>query len=70
MRAFGMGLYSALTQQSSTVGSIFSGFIIDAFGFNATFYSATFLCAIAFIIVVIWVPEPVNLMDKINPKKA
>jgi DHA1 family multidrug resistance protein-like MFS transporter len=70
MRAFGMGLYSAITQQSSTVGSIFSGFIIDSFGFNTTFYSATFLCVIALIITVIWVPEPVNLMDKINPKKA
>jgi MFS family permease len=70
MRAFGMGIYSAITQQSSTVGSIFSGFIIDSFGFNTTFYSATFLCVIALIITVIWVPEPVNLMDKINPKKA
>jgi DHA1 family solute carrier family 18 vesicular amine transporter 1/2 len=58
MRAFGMGLHSAITQQSSTVGSIFSGFIIDAFGFNTTFYLATILCFLALIIVQIWIPEP------------
>jgi len=58
MRAFGMGLYSAVTQQSSTVGSIFSGFVIDAYGFNTTFYSATVMCFISFVIVLIWVPEP------------
>ncbi len=61
MRAFGMGLYSAVTQQSSTVGSIFSGFVIDAYGFNTTFYSATLMCFIAFVIVLIWVPEPGQL---------
>ena len=58
MRAFGMGLHSAITQQSSTVGSIFSGFVIDAFGFNATFYLATTLCFLALVIVQIWIPEP------------
>jgi MFS family permease len=58
MRAFGMGLYSATTQQSSTVGSIFSGFVIDAFGYNTTFYTATILSLLAFLIVLIWVPEP------------
>ncbi len=63
MRAFGMGLYSAVTQQSSTVGSIFSGFVIDAFGFNTTFYSATLMCFVAFIIVLLWVPEPGHLKN-------
>jgi MFS family permease len=58
MRAFGMGLYSATTQQSSTVGSIFSGFVIAAAGYNTTFYIATFLSLVAFIVVLIWVPEP------------
>jgi MFS family permease len=58
MRAFGMGLYSATTQQSSTVGSIFSGFVIDAFGYNTTFYTATLLSLIAFLIVLFLVPEP------------
>ncbi len=61
MRAFGMGLYSAITQQSSTVGSIFSGFVIDAFGFNTTFYTATLLSLIAFLIVLFFVPEPGKL---------
>ncbi|MCX6648036.1 MAG: MFS transporter [Candidatus Bathyarchaeota archaeon] len=58
MRAFGMGLYSATTQQSSTVGSIFSGFIIDSFGYSTTFYTATILCLISFFVVLLFVPEP------------
>ncbi len=66
MRAFGMGLYSATTQQSSTVGSIFSGFVIDSFGYNTTFYTATILSVISFLIVLIWVPEPARVM-KVKP---
>lgn len=58
MRAFGMGLYSATTQQSSTVGSIFSGFVIDNYGYTTTFYTATALSVIAFLVVLIFVPEP------------
>jgi len=58
MRAFGMGLHSAITQQSSTVGSIFSGYVIDSFGYNTTFYTATALCIISLAIVLIKVPEP------------
>jgi MFS family permease len=58
MRGFGMGLHSAITQQSSTVGSIFSGFVIDSYGYNTTFYSATILCIISLIIVALLVPEP------------
>jgi MFS family permease len=61
MRAFGMGLHSAITQQSSTVGSIFSGYVIDSFGYNTTFYTATSLCMISLIIVLIKVPEPRSL---------
>jgi predicted MFS family arabinose efflux permease len=58
MRAFGMGLHSAITQQSSTVGSLFSGYVIDAFGYNMTFYTATALCVVSLILVMIWVHEP------------
>lgn len=58
MRAFGMGLHSAITQQSSTVGSLFSGYVIDAFGYNMTFYTATALCVVSLILVMIWIPEP------------
>jgi MFS family permease len=67
MRAFGMGLYSATTQQSSTVGSIFSGFVIDAAGYNTTFYIATFLSLLAFIVVLIWVPEPGKVKKAKDP---
>jgi MFS family permease len=67
MRAFGMGLYSATTQQSSTVGSIFSGFVIDAFGYNTTFYTATILSLLAFLVVLIWVPEPGKGMKAKEP---
>jgi len=58
MRGFGMGLHSAITQQSSTVGSLFSGYVIDAFGYNITFYTASVLCVVSLIIVMIWIPEP------------
>jgi predicted MFS family arabinose efflux permease len=58
MRGFGMGLHSAITQQSSTVGSIFSGFVIDSYGYNTTFYTATMLCVISLIIVALFVPDP------------
>jgi predicted MFS family arabinose efflux permease len=67
MRGFGMGLYSAITQQSSTVGSIFSGFIIDAYGFNTTFYSATIMCLVALVIVLIWIPEPGRVKKSKEP---
>jgi len=58
MRGFGMGLQSSITQQSSTVGSLFSGFIIDVSGYNAVFYIAAALCFFALIIAQIWVYEP------------
>lgn len=73
MRAFGMGLYSAITQQSSTVGSIFSGFVIDSFGWNTTFYLATILCFIALFIIQIWIPEPGKVKKRkveISPVKT
>jgi MFS family permease len=66
MRAFGMGLHSAVTQQSSTVGSIFSGYVIESFGYDKTFYTATILCFVALIIVLVWVPEP----DKVKRGKV
>jgi predicted MFS family arabinose efflux permease len=69
MRGFGMGLHSAITQQSSTVGSIFSGFVIDSYGYNMTFYTATILCVIPLIIVAIWVPEP-GKTEKAKAKPA
>jgi len=58
VRGFGMGLYSTISQESSTIGSVFGGFIIDAFGFNMVFLSAAALSAVALFIVQLWVPEP------------
>jgi MFS family permease len=58
VRGFGMGLYSTISQESSTIGSIFGGFIIDAFGFNIVFLGAAALSALALFVVQLWVPEP------------
>jgi len=58
MRGFGMGLQSSITQQSSTVGALFSGLIIDASGYNEVFYIAAALCLIALFMTEIRVHEP------------
>ncbi len=58
MRGFGMGLQSAITQQSSTIGSLFSGFLIDAYGYHLIFYLAAICCAISLAMVWVKVPEP------------
>jgi predicted MFS family arabinose efflux permease len=58
MRGFGMGLQSSITQQSSTIGSLFSGFLIDAYGYNFVFYLAAVFCIVALILVKLRIPEP------------
>lgn len=58
VRGFGMGLYSTISQESSTVGAIFGGYIIDALGFNMVFLAAAALSAITLFIVQLRVPEP------------
>jgi DHA1 family multidrug resistance protein-like MFS transporter len=58
MRGFGMGLQSAISQQSSTIGSIFSGFLIDAYGFNLVFYLAAGAAVLSLLVVLGFVPEP------------
>lgn len=58
MRGFGMGLQSSITQQSSTIGALFSGFLIDAYGYNLIFYLAAISCAIALVLVQFKIPEP------------
>ena len=55
-RGLGMGIYSATAQQSSTVGSIFSGFLIGAYGFNFVFVTAGIACALSFLIFWRFVP--------------
>jgi MFS family permease len=60
MRGFGMGLQSAITQQSSTIGALFSGFIIDAYGYNLIFYLAAIFCVVALALVKLKIPEPMK----------
>lgn len=69
VRGFGMGLYSTISQESSTIGSIFGGYIIDAFGFNMVFLSAAALSALALFVVQLRVPEP-NKAGKTEAKPA
>ncbi len=58
MRGFGMGLQSAISQQSSTIGSVFSGFLIDAYGFNLVFYLAAGAAVLSLLVVLGFIPEP------------
>jgi predicted MFS family arabinose efflux permease len=60
MRGFGMGLQSSITQQSSTIGSLFSGFLIDAYGYNFVFYLAAAFCIVALVLVKLRIPEPIK----------
>ena len=64
VRGFGMGLYSTITQESSTVGAIFGGVVIDSLGFNMVFLLAAGMAAIALFIVQLFVPEPVDLEEE------
>jgi len=64
MMGFGMGLHSAITQQSSTIGSMFSGYMIDLYGYGAIFLTADVSALLALIIVLRWVPEPHKSMQK------
>jgi DHA1 family multidrug resistance protein-like MFS transporter len=70
VRGFGMGLYSTISQESSTVGAIFGGYVIDVLGFNMVFLGAAALSAISLFIVQLWVPEPSRVgraKDKAQP---
>lgn len=58
MRGFGQGLYSSITQESSTIGSIFGGVIIDNWGYTGAFLTAMSCAAVALFIVLMKVPEP------------
>jgi MFS family permease len=58
MRGFGMGLQSSISQQSSTIGSLFSGFLIDAYGYNFVFYLAAAFCVVSLALIQVFIPEP------------
>jgi DHA1 family multidrug resistance protein-like MFS transporter len=63
MRGFGLGLQSSISQQSSTIGSLFSGFLIDAYGYNFVFYLAAAFCVVALVLIQVFVPEPRTRRD-------
>ncbi len=65
MRGFGMGLQSSISQQSSTIGSVFSGFLIDAYGFILVFYLAAVAVALSLLIVWAFIPEPRRNREKV-----
>ena len=58
VRGFGMGLYSTISQESSTMGAIFGGYVIDALGYNMVFLIAAGLAALSLFIVQVWISEP------------
>jgi MFS family permease len=58
MRGFGQGLYSSISQESSTIGAIFGGVIIDSWGYTGAFLTAMSCAAVALFVVQLWVPEP------------
>ena len=68
MRGFGLGLQSSISQQSSTIGSLFSGFLIDAYGYNFVFYLATAFCLVTVTLIQVLVREPRNRLDEIMNK--
>jgi DHA1 family multidrug resistance protein-like MFS transporter len=58
VRGFGMGLYSTISQESSTVGAIFGGYLIDVMGYNMVFLVAAGLAALSLFIVQLFIDEP------------
>jgi len=58
VRGFGMGLYSTISQESSTVGAIFGGYLIDAMGYNMVFLVAALLAGLSLGIVQLFIDEP------------
>jgi len=64
VRGFGMGLYSTVTQESSTMGAIFGGVVIDMYGFNMVFLVAATAAALSLIVVQLWVPEPTRIKGR------
>lgn len=60
VRGFGMGLYSTISQESSTVGAIFGGYLIDVMGYNMVFLVAAGLSALSLGIVQLFIDEPAD----------
>ncbi|MCW4012633.1 MAG: MFS transporter [Candidatus Bathyarchaeota archaeon] len=58
VRGFGMGLYSTISQESSTVGAIFGGYLIDVMGYNMVFLVAALLSGLSLGIVQLFIDEP------------
>jgi DHA1 family multidrug resistance protein-like MFS transporter len=64
VRGFGMGLYSTISQESSTMGAIFGGYVIDVLGYNMVFLAAAAMAAASLFIVQMWIKEPEEAVSK------
>jgi len=64
VRGFGMGLQSTISQESSTLGAILGGYLIDTMGWNIVFLAAAVMAGVAFLIVQFGVPEPTKIVKK------
>ena len=61
VRGFGMGVYTTVIEESSTLGAIFGGVIADIYDFGAIFLIGAATAAVCLIIVFLGVPEPKRL---------
>ncbi len=57
-RGFGIGFFTTLLSQGSTIGSIFGGWIADIFFFGAIFLVGSASVLIGGLVVLLKVPEP------------
>ena len=69
-RGFGLGFYTTLLSEGSTVGAIFGGWITDFYSFKSLFLVGTFSAFIGFLIVLLRVPEPMKKVGKIAELKV
>jgi len=61
VRGFGMGLYTTIIEESSTLGALFGGVIAESYGFGAIFLVAAVTSVVSAVIVLLKVPEPKKL---------
>jgi MFS family permease len=64
-RGFGLGFYTTLLSEGSTVGAILGGWITHFYSFKSLFLVGTFSAFIGFLIVLLRVPEPMKKVGKI-----
>lgn len=70
VRGFGLGIYTTVIEESSTLGAVFGGVIAEVYSFGAIFLIGSVTAALCAVIVFIGVPEPKELPhhDDYKPK--